>query len=75
MRVDELSRQQLIELKQAYLTQLDDSGELEEVLGCDSLSYSDLVNADDIVSDTLVLEHYEGMEFSEDDFTCSEGEA
>lgn len=72
MRVEDLNKIQLHELKESYLTQLDDSGELQEVAGLESLSYDVLAHADDYVSDDFVLEHYAGVEFSEDDFNVGE---
>lgn len=69
MRVEDLNKDQLHELKESYLTQLDDSGELQEVAGLESLSYDVLAHADDYASDDFVLEHYAGVEFSEDDFS------
>ena len=72
MRVEDLNKDQLHELKESYLTQLDDSGELQEVAKLDSLSYDVLVHADDYVSDEFILEHYAGVEFSEDDFNVGE---
>lgn len=69
MRVDELCRPHLVALKQAYLIQLDNSGELEAVTGSDSLSWEELEKADEIVSDDRMLEHYAGVEFTTDDFT------
>ena len=53
MDVRELSREQLIELKQRYLEMLADEGSYAEVLDVDhnEPSYWDLANADDIVPD------------------------
>lgn len=69
MRISELSRGQLVELKQNYLTQLDNEGTLEEVAGIKSLGWSDLADADSIVPDDVIFENYENTEFSDDDFT------
>lgn len=68
MKVDELTKNQLAQLKANYLTQLDGSGELEEKTGLTELSYGVLVSVDDYVSDDFILEYYAGVEFSEDDF-------
>lgn len=57
MTVRELSRNQLIELKQNYLTQNNES-----------ISQGELANADDIVSDETIFNQYEGVRFTEDDF-------
>lgn len=76
MNVTDLTREQLIELKQNYLSELDGSGELKEVAGLDSLGYDELARADEIVSDELIFEHYGGVSFVDDDFAkCSEEEA
>lgn len=72
MDVTELSREQLVELKQSYLCSLADSGDYEvfdvRYIG---VSYSDLVNADDIVPDDVVFDNYSGVVFCDDDFNCS----
>lgn len=67
MYVTELNRDQLIELKQSYLDALNESGEHEDVVG---VSYDELANADDIVPDDVVFNHYDGVVFSDDDFFC-----
>lgn len=74
MDVTELSREQLIELKQNYLCSLDDSGDYSEVFDVDHIgvSYSELLNADDIVPDDVVFDNYCGVIFCDDDFICSE---
>lgn len=73
MDVTELSREQLIELKQNYLCSLDDSGDYSEVFDVDHIgvSYSELLNADDIVPDDVVFDNYCGVIFYDDDFICS----
>ncbi len=63
MCFDELSRDQILELKQALLTQrLDEQGE--------DVSYGELANADELVSDAEIREEYDGYIFSPDDFSC-----
>ena len=63
MAFDDLSREQLIELKQ---------GMLEKILdGC--VSWGDLADADEIVSDEMARQEYGDVEFSPDDFLCSAG--
>ena len=64
MSVEELSRDQLIELKQNYL---------EEVLG-EEPSWYDLANADNIVSDDYVFAQVGATEFVMDDFFCTAGQ-
>lgn len=73
MDVLQLSREQLIELKQTYLTQLADEGSYAEVLNCDynEPSYHDLANADNIVPDCVIFKNYEGADFVNDDFFCT----
>ena len=68
MDVTELNRDQLVELKQNYLCELDDSGEHEEVVG---VSYGELADADEIVPDDVIFDHYSGVIFTNDDFFCS----
>ena len=73
MRVEELSREQLVELKECYMTMLADEGTFSEVVGrdYDEPSYEDLFNADSIIPDDVVLRNYEGIEFVKDDFLCT----
>jgi hypothetical protein len=63
--VYDLSREQLNELKQAYVCQLyEDSDVLE------SPSYGELVDSEQI-PDSVIFEHYDGVSFVDDDFFCS----
>lgn len=73
MNVRDLSREQLTELKQRYLTQLADKGSYSEVLDVDydEPSYWDLANADEIVPDDVVFEKYADISFVKDDFFCT----
>lgn len=70
MKVTELNREQLIQLKQRYLTELADEGTFAEILDVDydEPSYSDLANADEIVPDDVVFRNWEGVNFVEEDF-------
>lgn len=72
MDVRELSREQLVELKGNYLTQLANEGIYASVLNVDydEPSYWDLANADEIVPDDVVFRAYEGIDFVHDDFFC-----
>jgi len=64
MNVTDLSRNQLIELKSDYLCKRnDENGE--------RTYWSDLVDADQLVSDSEIYEAYASIEFVEDDFFCS----
>ena len=79
MNVYELNREQLIELKQNYLEQLSNEGVLNEVLYgkeemddmSDGVSYGELADADNLVPDAILFDHYEGYEFSADDFSVA----
>lgn len=70
MKVTELNREQLIQLKQRWLIQKADDGEYAEVMDVDydEPSYGDLANADELVADSTVFEYWEGVEFVEEDF-------
>ena len=70
MTVTELNREQLIQLKQRYLTELADEGTFAEILDVDydEPSYGDLANADEIVPDDVVFRNWEGVNFVEEDF-------
>lgn len=75
MNVRDLTREQLTELKQNYLTTLADSGQFAEIMGVDydEPSMGDLANADEIVPDDVIFENYDGVDFVEDDF-CSDSD-
>ena len=60
MTTHELNREQMTELKGKYLCETQDS-----------VSYGELADADEIVSDQTIHEHYAGIYFVDDDFTCS----
>lgn len=62
MNVAELNRDQLIELKQAYICQY-----LEDTEGR-SPSWGALAAADNIVSDDYIIDFYGGIVFAEEDF-------
>lgn len=67
MTVYDLNRDQLVELKQHYLTeQMDARGE--------SPSWGELADADEIISDEEIYDEYAGTIFSPDDFSSSEEE-
>ena len=80
MTVIELSRDQLIQLKQAYLVELDKEGTLNGVLYNDpddktGLTYDELANADTLVPDAVVYDEYAGYEFVPDDFSVANPDA
>lgn len=60
MKVTELNREQLIQLKLAYMAQLSDY---------DEPGWGDLAMADDLVADDVVFREWEGTDFVEEDFT------
>lgn len=60
MSVEELPREALQELKQRYYAEKYD----------EELSYGELADIDDIVSDEEVFDEYGGTSFTEDDFFC-----
>lgn len=67
MTVKQLNRDMLIELKERYLAdKREQSGE--------GISYSELANADKIVSDETIYEEYGCLNFGVDDFFCSAGQ-
>lgn len=75
---DELTREQIVELKQCYLHTLDEEGTLNEVLYDDpdddrGLTWGELANADALVPDELVRRQHEGVVFTDDDFFCTAG--
>ena len=73
MTLQELSKDQLHELKERYLMRLADEGTFAEVMRTDydEPSYGDLANADEIVPDDVIEREYEGVCFVEDDFFCT----
>lgn len=58
MKVSELNREQLAQLKVFYFTNEIDPNP----------SYMELSEIDNIVSDETVTEYFEGVKFTEDDF-------
>ena len=71
MNVFELNREQLIQLKQNYLVQLADEGLFAEMFGVDydAPSWGDMANADELVPDDVIFEHYRDSRFVKDDFS------
>ena len=66
MKVRELTRDELLELKSRYYTELlDQKGE--------SPSYGELANVDTLVTDEEVYEAYDGIDFVKDDFFSNGG--
>ncbi len=67
LTVTELSREQIIELKQDYLFRYYQETADEE----DGPSQAELSDADDIISDGMIFEAYESTLFTADDFFCT----
>ena len=63
MTVQELTRDELIELKQKYYIDYRD----------DSPSYGELADVDTLVTDEEVYEEYADVDFVKDDFFCNLG--
>nr|DAD87552.1 MAG TPA: hypothetical protein [Siphoviridae sp. ctAUQ2] len=64
MTVQELNRDQLVEIKQSMLLErMDAEG--------DWPSWGEMADADSLISDEDVFEEYANTEFTEDDFFCS----
>lgn len=62
MELAELSREQIIELKEHILCQDKEA---------EGVSYGELLDADELIPDSRVKEEYSGTIFSEDDFFCT----
>ncbi len=62
MRIGDLNRQQLIELKERYYTEKNKS-----------VSYGEFSNIENLVTDEEIFNEYGDVEFSNDDFFCSMG--
>ena len=60
MSVKELTREQLIELKQKYYTERNEN-----------VSYGELADIDNLVSDNEIFEEYGDITFVEEDFFCT----
>ena len=73
MLVSELNREQLDELKRNYYSQLVNEGSFAEVMNVDidEPSYEMLMNVNEYVSDEVIMENYDGITFTEEDFFCS----
>lgn len=73
MTVQELNREQLIELKGSYYSTLVNEGTFAEITGkgYDEPSTLDMANIDNDVPDELIFSYYEGMTFTKEDFFCT----
>lgn len=67
MTVQELSKEQYKELCQAYITEF----WVDNEHGTTSPSMGELVCADELVAQDVIFNHYEGINFTDDDFFCT----
>ena len=72
MYIQNLPRDCLVELKCSYMVQLADSGSYAEVMEVDydEPSQGDFADADDLIPDDVIFEHYDEINFVKDDFFC-----
>lgn len=70
MTYSELTRDQRIFLKCAYMVELVNEGTFAEVMNVDydEPSWGDLDHADELIPDDVIEEHYGNICFSKDDF-------
>ena len=72
MTVYDLNREMLISVKQAYISELDNEGIFGDIVYGDETiihpSYGDYINADILIPDHVIFEHYEDTHFTPDDF-------
>ncbi|MBR5180805.1 MAG: hypothetical protein IKW88_00965 [Clostridiales bacterium] len=61
MKVKDLTRDQLIQLKQHYLTEL-------RISEGTRVSFAEIAEADSLVSDEVIFKEYARITFTEDDF-------
>ena len=68
--VSDLCRDCLVELKIDYMVELVNEGTFAEVMEVDynEPSYGDIADADEIIPDDFIFEHYAGIGFVPDDF-------
>ena len=71
--VDELTREELIELKEAYMCELVNEGTYGETFGVEwnEPSWGEIAASDELVPDEVVFEHYSGVSFVDEDFFCN----
>ena len=71
--VTELTRDELIELKQNLMFELADCGEFAEVMNREynEPAFTDLANADELIDDEAIYLHYAEIGFVEEDFFCN----
>lgn len=72
MTVYDLNKAQIISLKRAYMSELDNEGIFGEIVyGDESIEHpanGDYYNADMIIPDSIIYDHYRDTTFSQDDF-------
>lgn len=67
MTVRELSPEQYKELCQDYITRF----WVDNEHGTSEPSWYDLAYADEMVAEAVIYKYYDGVEFTDEDFTCS----
>ena len=60
MKIEDLTREQLIELKERYYTERNEN-----------VSYGELADVDNLVRDNEIFEEYGHITFVEEDFFCT----
>lgn len=68
---NELDHEELLELKERYLSELEEEGIEEEVLGFETSWW---IDADKAISDEFIIEKYSGINFFHEDFWCNRPE-
>ena len=70
MRITDLTKEQITQLKQNYIAELVNEGTFAEVMGVDydEPSWDDMANVDKLVPDETIFDLEEDTDFSEEDF-------
>lgn len=74
MDVHNLPKECVLELKLNYILELDEEGTFGDIVYNDPdyghPCWGDIADADEIIPDDVVFEHYDGIDFVKDDFFC-----
>lgn len=80
MTTHELTRDQMVDLKRAYISELVDEGNFNTVVygnpDADNdpeesdASYGEIADADELIPDEVIHNHYAGVDFGEEDFAA-----
>ena len=70
MRITDLTKEQITQVKQNYIAELVNEGTFAEVMGVDydEPSWDDMANVDKLVPDETIFDLEEDTDFSEEDF-------